>query len=44
MTIRIDRLPRLPTDQTATVMNVASGDIVDVLLQALTRKAPMPIA
>ena len=34
--IRIDRLPRLPTDQTASVLGVPSNDPVEVLLQALT--------
>jgi len=41
--VRIDRLPRLPTDQTASVMDVHTADIIDVILKALTNVSGMRI-
>jgi hypothetical protein len=41
LSVRIDRLPRVPTDQTASVLNVCTTDIIDVLLRTLTNKASM---
>jgi len=35
VTVRIDRLPRLVTDQTASVQRVAAADTVDVMVDVL---------
>ena len=43
LSVRIDRLPRLPTDQTASVLNAPDTDVVAVLLQALTTTTSMRV-
>lgn len=37
MDIHVERLPRLPTDQTSNLQNIASGDAVETLAAVLTR-------
>jgi hypothetical protein len=39
VTVTVERLPRLPTDQTATLMNVATADPVAVMLGICRRMA-----